>query len=592
MVKSKSEQYLEKRSIAPEVSNNMYRSVSQYRRATLEEDVSAGKFREPGAGSSIYASMGGTELGTVIGGGRLKKMANEVGVESTRSAAGKSFRGAGDTIRQSPEIYSPLWLTSNLNLPRDRATINAWCRAFFALNPIVQNAITLHSTYPISKLNITCKNKKVERFFNEMIEETDLLNTCVQLAQEYWMIGEAVIYGDLDERKGSWGRFLIQNPDYIIIQHSVVGGDPLISLRPDENLKRVITSNRPSDIQQRQKLTDNIIQHVRKGENIPLSNFYASHFARKLNPYELRGTGLPVSCFRQLMLFDMLRECKFVQASSLVNPLTLVKIGSQDFKPAPADLEAYREIFEAAESDKNFKIFTHQDVTVERVGASGAIVDISGDVTQLIKEIYSGLMVPSAVMDGGADTSYANASVALDVLRQRYMEFRNKMSTWLRRKVFAPISKIQEFYEYKDGQKVLIVPEVEWNHMNLFDSGDYISAISQLASGEAKSVSKQSLYRSLGLDYENERRKLREESIHEILANKEKEAMSLMNLNELRALGPDDLINESPEAPLPGETKLPGEEGSDLGGGLDMPAMPEGLPPISAPPAPMPPAAP
>ena len=71
----------------------------------------------------------------------------------------------------------------------------------------------------------------------------------------------------------------------------------------------------------------------------------------------MRGTGLIVSCFRQLMLFDKLRESKYAQADNMVNPLTLVKIGSDEFRPGPLDLDAWRQVFEEAQYDKDFKIF-------------------------------------------------------------------------------------------------------------------------------------------------------------------------------------------------------------------------------------------
>ena len=99
------------------------------------------------------------------------------------------------------------------------------------------------------------------------------------------------------------------------------------------------------------------------------------------------------------------------------------------------------------EYDPDFKIFTHDAVTVERIGYNNGILDTSNLTTQLIKEIYTGLMVPSVLMDGGSDTTYANGGVALDVLRQRYMQFRNMLSVWLRRKIFAPISKMMELLQ-------------------------------------------------------------------------------------------------------------------------------------------------
>lgn len=970
MVQSETDLFLQRRGNVPVASPNMARAVSPYRREMLAQQVERGLYREQGVdarGNPVSRQDGfqeniKTAAGNVLSSKRFKMASSNAPGAGDGVGLG-SYRGGGGTLRQVPEIYSPLWLNSNLNLPRDRATINAWSRAFFALNPVVQNAVSLHSTYPISKLNIKCKNPKVQRFFEDMIEEIDLMNICVQIAQEYWLLGEAFVYAELDERSASWSRLLIQNPDYMVVKHSVVAGEPILSLRPDENLKKIVNSNRPSDIQQRHRLDPSIIEHVKRGENIPLSNFYASHIARRISPYETRGTGLVTSCFRQLMLFDKLRECfdeqtevltnlgfkkiseimvetndldinpnhvvgttqnnsnlltlqkgikigcynpdnnelefylpnethvsyyegemlhfngekidimvtpnhkmwaskkcgseyqefekikacdfkekslyklksslnwkgkdlktykvldkeipidlylkflgyvlsegcidksivkstgqmrnrislsqltssncysdiknamycmgdflnkkisstvavrgsgfskdspkeiwvaeicskdlvdhlinevsvdgqwdskhkaipnwvlqlspkhlntilealvngdgsvtkissgnsfrystsskkladtiqeaafkcgyacyistaqrescieytvrwsdsnrganplvynspnqkggkiepkqykgavwcfdvptglfvtrrnnrvtiqgnsKFAQADNMVNPLTLVKIGGggENYKPTPADLEGWRQVFEDAQYDKDFKIFTHDAVAVERVGWNAGIIDISNDITQLLKEIYIGLMVPQVLMDGGGDVTYANGGVTLDVLRQRYLQFRNMLASWLRRKIFAPISKINEFYEKKGGEYVLVVPEVEWNHMSLFDAGDYIQILMSLAQGETPKVSDQTLYRSLGLDYEDEVRKMREESIQRAINAKEGAALEAMSLTELRTLGPEDVIEEPEDDLEAGGGALPGEDTG--GGGLDLPDL-------------------
>jgi hypothetical protein len=1000
---SKSEQYLNSKSDVPQVSALMAKSVSEERRTIMASEVENGLYRDgssnPSAATKDYAS---TENGRVVSSIGHKKYGQAV------SSGGGGFTGGtGDTVKQTPEVYSPLWLNSNLNLPRDRATINAWCRSFYALNPFVHNAINLHATYPISKLSIKCPNKEIEKFFNDMIEEIDLMNICVQIAQEYWLLGESFVYAELDESKGKWSRLLIQNPDYMVVQRTVVDDEPTIMLRPDENLKKIVFSNKPKDIEQRKQLNSHIIESVKRGGNIQIPSMNISHLANKISPYEARGTGLPVCIFKQLMLMDKLREChsedtevltdkgfkkiseivyktsnielnpnyvngveldengkissiltmkedfkvacfnseteeveyhkplelhmsyyngdmvhfigkkvdclvspnhkmwvdekinnkwsgyhkktaiellngekrsfkflseanfknntkrpktvkicgkkiptelymkvlgymvsegcvyenftkgettdknrydafitvnqftesdcfedmkesfnkfaelldkncrtsikqvdagygdtttgiiknrwradisgkdltsffkneigsngiteshfkklprwvfdlnknlmsilldamvkgdgtetfskygtgskgfkyftvskqladdvyelayklgfvpnlsiidkfgennrkikeyivswsdtvygrrpnitncpkigndgggarvnkvnysgvvwcfevptglfitrrngkisvqgnsKFAQADNMVNPLTLIKIGGEGadaLHPTFADLEAWREVFESAQYDKDFKVFTHAGVTVEKVGSGAGIYDISGDIAQLIKEIYVGLQVPQVIMDGGADTSYANGGVALDVLRQRYMGFRNKLSLWLRRKIFAPISKIQGFYDYSNGQKQLIIPEIDWNHMSLFDAGDYIANMVSLTQGEdaAKRASLHTLYRSMGLEFEDEIRKMRKEAIQIAISKKEKMALDTMDLNSLRALGEDDEIPEPKTGAVTGGAgdggappSLPGESGSPGGGMPDLSMPPPPLP--------------
>lgn len=583
---SNSDQYLSGRSAVPQVSSLMAQGVSQHRREVLGSEVENGLFREGSGPTQKENSI--TTNANVTSSIGINKFAQIVSSNNYRG-------GSGDSVKQTPEVYSPLWLNSNMNLPRDRATINAWCRSFYALNPFVHNAINLHSTYPISKLNIKCPNKDIEKFFNDMIEEIDLMNICVQIAQEFWLLGEAFVFAELDESKGKWSRLLIQNPDYMVVKRTVAANEPIIMMRPDENLKRIVMSNKPSDIEQRKQLNQHIIDSVKRGDNIQLDNFQVSHLARRISPYEIRGTGLPVCIFRQLMLFDKLRESKYAQADNMINPLTLVKIGSADFKPTFADLEAWRSIFEEAQYDKDFKIFTHEGVTVERVGYGAGIFDIGNDITQIIKEIYVGLQVPSSLMDGGADTTYANAGVALDVLRQRYMQFRNMLAQWLKRKIFAPISKIQGFYDYSGGEKQLIVPEVDWNHMSLFDAGDYINSLVTLSQGEGdqKRVSLHTLYRSLGLEFEDESRKMRKEAIQNAISAKEKVALAAMDLNSLRSLDEEDEIPEPAEGTAqPGAGGVPGEAPPGGLPGLDMGMPPGGTPPPPAGGPPPPPAGP
>lgn len=577
---SNSDQYLSGKSNVPQVSAIMASNVSQARKEILSGEVEQGLFRDGSGNQNVTNAL--TTNSHVVSSVGMKKTAQVV------SSGGGGFRGGtGDTVKQSPEVYSPLWLNSNLNLPRDRATINAWCRSFYALNPFVHNAINLHSTYPISKLNIKCPNKEVEKFFNDMIEEIDLMNICVQIAQEYWLLGESFVYAELDQSQGKWARLVIQNPDYMIVKRTIATDNPVIMIKPDENLKKIIFSNRPSDIEQRKQLNQHIIDSVKRGENIPLDNFHVSHLARRISPYEIRGTGLPVCIFRQLMLFDKLRESKYAQADNMINPLTLVKIGSADFKPTFADLEAFRNTFEEAQYDKDFKIFTHEGVAVERVGYGSGIYDISGDITQIIKEIYVGLQVPPVLMDGGADTTYANGGVALDVLRQRYMQFRNMLSAWLKRKIFAPISKIQGFYEYDGGEKHLIVPEVDWNHMSIFDAGDYINQLVTLTTGgdDQKRASIHTLYRSMGLEYEDEVRKIRKEAIQNEIFKKEKASLDKMDLNALRTMDDDDEIPAQVEG-VEGaaqESALPGEvPGGGAPGGGGLPGLDLGPPPSGA----------
>lgn len=59
--------------------------------------------------------------------------------------------------------------------------------------------------------------------------------------------------------------------------------------------------------------------------------------------------------------------------------VTLVRVGSEDYKPTKEDLEAWRQVFEEAQKDPDFKIFTHAEVHVEQVKLGKSTKVIIGD---------------------------------------------------------------------------------------------------------------------------------------------------------------------------------------------------------------------
>lgn len=786
--------------------------------------------------------------------------------------------------------------------------------------------------------------KKIEDITNQF---TDSFMYDLEVEDDHSYVANGIAihncfpYAELDENKGIWKSIIIQNPDYIHVKTSVLSGQPVISMRPDAALQRLVQSNNPADIQLRSQISDEVLYHIRKGNNIPLDNFHVSHLKLLSSPYDTHGTSVIVGIYKDLMLYDKLRESKFAQADNLVNPITLIKVGGAaegEYHPTGDDLENWRQTMEcydeetevltnegfkkyyevidyipnvdggykattrpgikiacfnkdteyveyheptashvhdydgemyhfigdkvnikvtpnhrmlvsrklkhgwsdweitkaeelsdtnyrfravanwegkeqdqvsikdykipmddylkflgyvisegyvckinkkymnsisitqdtnsiilpsiknsmtkiaeymgkevkssiykqndgfskdneiwkgfiydsaltrhiyeeigenekcnsynkriprwifnlskrqiqillgsltdgdahiyrnaddtrgflystissnladdvqelvflcgfapkkflrkngqgkeyftvswtestrgrfpyfrknitarcshlikenyigkvwcftvptdlfitrrqnsliiqgnSAQYDKDFKIISHAGVTIERVGASGSIIDISNDMNFILDNIFYGLMVPKAIItqEGAA---FNSASLGLEVLKQRYESFRDLMAQWLTKKIFAPISEIQEFYEYEGGEKKLIVPEIEWNKMILYDMDNYINTLKELATNNK--VSQQTLYKSLGLNMDQENRLIKEEMIKQAILVKELDIINGMTLGALRALKPDQDIIEPTEAPLPGTVSGMGEEAGIPGVGV------------------------
>jgi hypothetical protein len=135
--------------------------------------------------------------------------------------------------------------------------------------------------------------------------------------------------------------------------------------------------------------------------------------------------------------------------------------------------------------------------------------------------------------------------------------------------------------------------------MVLYDVDNYINILNQLSNtqpGQIPKVSQQTLYRSLGLNLEEERRLVKEQMIHEAITQKEQMILNTLTLSALRALKPEDNVIEPTEAPLPGtpgseESGMPGMGGGMMGGmppmGPPLGGLPMGgMPPMGGPPPP------
>ncbi len=543
-----------------QVKRGVLNKVSEFRRAEIHAIENKKQIEEENNPNKMPLSMiahGANHRSNMV----KKAIAGPVTLPTTR----------GNTDLLSPDVYSPLFQLANLNLPRDLITMNAWNRIFYDTHPIVRNAINLHASYPISKINITHPEKKIQEFFLAMAEKIDLYSVVYGAALEFWKNGETFPYAELDRDDGTWKRITILNPDFIDVKKPSIGDQTIISLKPDAALRRLVSSSAPADLMLKKRLPRHIIDAVKKGHNIPLDNVNISHLKLLSSPYDVRGTSVITSIYKDLMLWDRLRESKFAQADGMVNPLTLVKVGSgPEYRATQGDLEAIRQALEEAQYDKDFKLVTHDGVAIERIGFSGAVLDIAADLEFITNNIYIGLMVPKSIIEQEAVT-YASSSIGLEVLRQRYDIFRNMMKKWLEQKIFAPISEIQDFYTFEGGEKVLQVPIVDFNHMNLYDMGDYIQSISNFVGN--KQISIQTLCRTLGLSYEEEQRRLKEESIHEVIRTKELESMQSMRLRELE--------NLDPNGPIPEPANNTAAGGGGEGGlpGLELPGMPsEGAP--------------
>lgn len=499
-----------------------------------------------------------------------KKMANV-------SVGGGAMGAMGNIRNGSASFYHPLFQNMNMMLPRDRRERNEWCRHFYRTEPIIATSLDLHTEFPISDFNNVCFDTGIKEFFDYMaFDRLSMVKLLLDIGLEYWKIGDVFPFGQLSETDGMWERFVLLNPDYVDIKASLLAGDSILELLPDEQIKAIVMAGprgEYSDIFA--QLPEDVIRQVRSGRNIKLDNRLVSHISHKASQYETWGTPIMMRCFKTLIYKDKLREAQNSIANRHVTPLRIFKVGAPgEPYPAQEDLDNLRDMLMSAEDDPNFMLVYHYALQTDYVGSSGKILPLNQEFDFIQKELMNGMGINQAMLNGDGPT-YANAQVGMDTLAKRYMSYRLVLEDWIKKKVYRPIAEIQGFYkpepsEIAHGYRIanrkdrqLIVPEISWQQQDLTSNQAVLNFVQQL---QAKGlVSMHTILPMLNLDPETEKKNLETERGTVFDPNAPKTgALSPMGTLPGGAGGPGG-PPPAPGAPSPGGPASPGGPGTPPG---------------------------
>lgn len=121
-------------------------------------------------------------------------------------------------------------------------------------------------------------------------------------------------YLELDEDNGVWAYGFVHNPDFVRVKTSPLAKDPIISLVPDDSLRKIVQARSPQDAKLRDQIPSEVMAYIMKGADIPLPNFNVSHLKMLASDYDVRGTSIITGVYKDLMLYDKIREMQFCLA--------------------------------------------------------------------------------------------------------------------------------------------------------------------------------------------------------------------------------------------------------------------------------------
>lgn len=298
--------------------------------------------------------------------------------------------GAGSTVQRVPSrrYYDPTLMSSSLYLPRDFKLKNKWRRWFYVHDPVTGMVLDTHAEMTHSGGEVICEDHRIKRHAQDMFDEMQLFTNLPLIDLEYMKIGEVTLYDLWDNTRGMFVQTVIHNPDFVEVSASQLAPDqPVVELRPSTDLKRLVMSTNPRDLQLKKRIPRDILSRVATGRNIPLEPEYTTRLTRLANPYDIRGTSMIDRIFRTLMYEDKIFEAQITVADNFIFPLKIFKLGdaTTGWIPSEDHMTALQELLVQQHFDPNFAIIFHYGLQFEQHGLEGKILRLDREWDRIDK---------------------------------------------------------------------------------------------------------------------------------------------------------------------------------------------------------------
>ncbi len=334
-------------------------SASSQRREALSDILPEGSTLAPAAGSH-------REANAFFGGG-------------LPAGSSLSSGGAGSTMFHAQRPIMPEFDSQDREqYPRDRQKANFYWRLFHKYDPIFGNAIDMFAEMLVSDFDIVVKGDDshvIKETLDYMVSEVNLLDVLKYMIREYLVLGECIPQNFFSDEKGIWTYTGFHNPDFIEIKDTpIIKMDPIINFVPDDSLRTMLTDGSPESMELRQKLPGQFVSKVVSRQKIRLSPVNCSFIARKLHPYDIRGTSLASRLWRIWVVEDASYNSTIATYRRMAQPIRVVKLGdaASGWIPDPAQEAKLLRLLAQAENDPGCFVPTTpvvmQDYTLKAIG--------------------------------------------------------------------------------------------------------------------------------------------------------------------------------------------------------------------------------
>lgn len=497
--------------------------------------------------------------------------------------------GGGSTMYHMQRPYHPeLESPDRMQLPQDRKLQNDIWRLFHKFDGVFGPAMDMYAEMCVSDFDLAIddESKEIKETLEYMNEITFLNEKLKFIIREYLVLGEAIPHLFFDDDLGIWTYIALHNPDNIEVKDTpFINTDPIINYIPDESLRALIQDSSKEAVELRQKLTPELVSKILARQKIRLSPTNCSFIARKLSPYDIRGTSLGTRLWRIFMIEDAAAASTIATYRRNAGALRCVKMGDPNSGhiPSPEIQNQMLELLAQAEIDPNAWLVHDYMVNFEAWGSNDKSISLGREGQWIDDKKLLALGLSKAFMTG--DANFSSVKGGLQVFLRRLLSMRQYFEkAWLLPKYFRPISEVNDWVKPKQSEvahqyrikrtakeiseeNMWIIPKIKWrNRLDPAVDSEILTVYNQLKQAGVK-ISEETLCSTSTLDFQEEFTK----TLHEFKWKKE---------TEKKILGETMLGLMKSEDEAKGGAKPPGTPGAGAKPPSAAGKPPGGKPPV------------
>lgn len=384
-------------------------------------------------------------------------------------------------------------------------------RYYFRADPYVKAAVELNTDLPLSRLILRMpkmedkeKSKKIQKFYENMVEDIHLYEKLHSILFEYNVIGNAFLFVEYSEEKKRWDKLTILPPEEVNVANYPMSDMKMIQYRPEllnstimkydlniESYEKYLASVENLSEEDQTVLQGVSYEFVKQiKENNGILKFdsdpyhgdgddkigsFVFHFAHKRHEYQDLGVS-PLECIMTSLLQKT--HYMFTQLSLASRNMTPRNLIMAENIPADA-LDDLRDQVDQSMLSPDYAIITNYQVQWEQLGADNRLIDLQRENEVIENQLFAGLGVTRELLTG--EGMYSGNKISIEILNTKYLLVRELLQRFVEESLFRPVALQNGFYEDdEDGNRTWLYPKLGFTRLTIRDNQEVFDQLFQL----------------------------------------------------------------------------------------------------------------